>query len=486
MIYKIIALYCFIVLVSQSFLYAETCSETIPQGQTETCNAITQYGITWKLAENEIVGQFITGDYWVVDSGDGVTVTSVSPQYNAGKNGSMINPVPQGPQGFDSGAENFSNSAVVSFPTTLHAGDAILSSVSRLPEDSADLTGGGLGSNHIIKTVSVLTILSSPPPPGSFRPSYCDRSQKLYNLGQVDASILPQLTPPLPPTAASRHERNLERPWILFGNDWQARSIHPYDNMPSYHRFVGKALSEASMFLVTNSTEKEKTLARFIQVGIDYYYTKSADSSTWLWPVIFTGILLNEPEMYNFWVENQSFIPRSREGDKIYYIGERAEARTSTIIPKGQTWVNWKTKEGNFVAFAKQIGQEHEHLHPSEWSDTDKKNESYRANLDVDPWIGMHLSSMLIDRTHPLDIRSKFVRPQAWDYTDRWMEDGFTSSNYLDTERTYLQEMEATGFTIDHSYNSSGFSWIDAMWQAYRNYPRRLFRNVRLHTEVEP
>lgn len=436
--------------------------------EDQTTQVIQQYGITWNFSDPVKYGQFVNGDYWIIDDGEGVTVSTVSPAFQDGKNGSMINPIPRGKQGFDIGARNFDSQLVASFPLQLKVGDALLSSVSRIPEDKVDLAGNGLGDHHFLKTVAVLTVLATPPPVGSLRPSYCDRDQKLYNIKNINENILPQLHPPIAPKDPSTYERYFQRPWILFGDDWNGRSIHPYDNMPGYHRVVGKMLSDTCMFLMTDSNDKKSTIINFIQTGIDYYYTKAADTSTWLWPVVFTGLLLNEESLYNYWIENPSLIPRTREGDKLYYIGERATTRKSSIIGEGKTWVDWKTPEGKYVAFAKQAGQEHEHLHPSEWTDLDRKNEAYRANLDVDPWIGMHLSSMLTAKASSINVREKFNRPQAWDYSDRWMKDGFTTEKYADTEKTYLEVMNATGFTPYQTYNSSGFEWINAMWKAYR------------------
>ena len=64
-----------------------------------SATSITQYGITWTFDTNYTTGQFINGDYWVIDSGNGVKIINISPGHSThpttGKaiNGSMINPV---------------------------------------------------------------------------------------------------------------------------------------------------------------------------------------------------------------------------------------------------------------------------------------------------------------------------------------------------------------------------------------------------------
>ena len=44
-----------------------------PPGQYGTTKSIQQYGITWSFADSVKYGQFVNGDYWVVDPGNGIT-----------------------------------------------------------------------------------------------------------------------------------------------------------------------------------------------------------------------------------------------------------------------------------------------------------------------------------------------------------------------------------------------------------------------------
>src|ERR1035437_3947073 len=52
-------------------------------------NSVSQYGITWTFDKTTPVGQFITGDYYVVGA---VTITTIDPAPKPGRNGSMLNP----------------------------------------------------------------------------------------------------------------------------------------------------------------------------------------------------------------------------------------------------------------------------------------------------------------------------------------------------------------------------------------------------------
>src|SRR5690606_2419404 len=71
-----------------------------PPGEQTTASEITYFGVTWTLSSSATVGQYVTGDWWVYDPGGGITVQSVSPAPGSGVNGSMINPVSGGQQGF--------------------------------------------------------------------------------------------------------------------------------------------------------------------------------------------------------------------------------------------------------------------------------------------------------------------------------------------------------------------------------------------------
>jgi len=443
----------------------------IKELNTVTTNSLTQYGVTWAFSEEVEYGQFVTGDYYVVDNnGFGVTVVSVSPLSEGGENGSMINPVPGAGQGFTASGYDYKPELTVNFPIELHAGDALLSSISKDGTESLNWAGKTISSQSRIKTVAVLTVLSKHPPSGTFRPSYSDRSQTLYNINQIDLSVLPNK--PITATSPSLGylERGMERPWVLLGDDWKSRSVHPLENMFNYHQNIGEFLSEVTLLLTTDLPNKELLINRFIQVGIDYYYNPS-DSSAWAWPLVFTGLLLNEPDMYNFWINNPE-IRRARGHEKLYYPENVVEATKSAIIPVDQTWVDWASPSGKYVAFRKQVGQEYEHLHPSEWVclAPDCKAEIYRSQHDIHPLIGLTLSSILVDSQVPADVNAMLAHDPIRDYADRWMSNIFKTGIYGASSKTYIQEVQDnTDFTVWYYMQGSGGSkFIDEMWGAYR------------------
>jgi hypothetical protein len=66
-------------------------------------DSITQYGITWNFNAPVEIGQFVTGDYYVVGP---CTITSITPMPGDGRNGSELNPaLNDSKSGYDSRVE---------------------------------------------------------------------------------------------------------------------------------------------------------------------------------------------------------------------------------------------------------------------------------------------------------------------------------------------------------------------------------------------
>ncbi len=443
----------------------------------QAATSVTKGSITWTFDGDYVVGQFVTGDWYVVAS-SGLSIINVSPASLDGRNGSMVNPVPGVGQALDSTGRDYESVLAVSFPLFLSPNDSLISSIS-IGTETTNWVGRNFNSSVKLKAVAILTVLSSIPDSGTFRPCISDVNKTLYNIGQINYSVLPEksmqnITNPVHASfdTIEYFERGLEHPWVLFGADWQARAIHPIDHMYDYHEQIGFFLSEAMLLLMTNVQDKTTLLHRFIQTGIDYYHSGTADSSVWAAPVVATGLLINEPDMYNFWIDNPD-TRTSRGHEKLYYIGDRNEPGASSIIAEGETWVDWVSEEGKYVAFSKQNGEEYEHLHPSEWTcySPHCKSEVYRTQHDVYPLIGMALTTILLDRKTDLDVNAMLNHDPIRDYSDRWMSNVFEADIYGDTGRTYREEMEYhTDFTIySYRYGSGGSAFVNDMWDNYRD-----------------
>jgi len=433
-------------------------------GGGEEVDEITQYGITWTFSTDVTAGQFVNGDWWVLDEGSGVTVSSVSPGTSGGRNGSMINPEVGTDQGFDDRASGgtYDSGLNVSFPLSLEGGDALLSSISRASE-SGDWDGANIDSKAKLNTVAVLTIVDSVPPADAFRPSYMDRSQTIYRASDIDYESIPELD-----TAGITFEsgvdleyceRGLERPWMLFISDWMGRDLHPHQNQKGYHREVGKFLSKATLMLVTDLEDKETLINRYVQLGIDYYYVGIqgyGDSTYYVAPVVIAGHFLDDSDMMDAFI-NDDILSMPRDYADFYYYADRNDTTTSSIVPAGETWSGHTVFFRNNLA----INRGYEHLHPSEWYLTSKgedeafKDEDYRIGQDSKQHVGMILAAMI------LDLQTEWDHNATFDYMDRWMDDADPAAEYA-----ILSIYDAGALQADKSSDSS---FIDDMWDLYRS-----------------
>jgi hypothetical protein len=149
--------------------------------RVEKTDAITQYGITWKLSKPAEVGKFVTGDYYVV--GD-CEVVSIAPPPGNGRNGSELNPpLDDDHSGYDSREEGHRYDAKMGTPLPIHMkpGDALISTISVSDAEWKTVPRWlrkSVKSPCPVKSACVLTCLASAVPEDAFRPSYCDRSQK--------------------------------------------------------------------------------------------------------------------------------------------------------------------------------------------------------------------------------------------------------------------------------------------------------------------
>ena len=427
---------------------------------TELTDEITQYGITWTFSENVTAGQFVTGDWWILDEGSGVPLTTVFPAPGSGRNGSMLNPVSGGNHPFDNRVRASYNEALgATFPLDLSAGDSLVSTISR-GNETGDWASANIDSKVQVKTAAVLTVLDAIPPADAFRPAYTDRTHTIYRTSQIDYDSIPALDTTNITTTHNLdyYERGLERPWMVFVYEWPGRDVHPHQNMKGYHRYIGEFLSEASLMILTDLENKKTLIDRYVQLGIEYYYagtTGLADSSYYVAPVIISGRFLGNSGMMNAFV-NDNILATPRDYPDFYYYADRNDTTTSSIVPAGETW------SGHTVFFRNNLAANrgYEHLHPSEWNLTvggdseSQKDEDYRIGQDTHQHVGMVLAARI------LDLQTEWNHDPTFDMMDRWVNDADTTAEF-----NILSQYDSGAVK---AVNSSRNDFIDAMWHRYR------------------
>ena len=255
-----------------------------------TAGSLSQFGITWTFDKVYEYGQYCNGDYWVKGP---VTITAINPPSveSGGRtmNGAMINPQPGGDfkQGYDSHGKDASGtySAANNAALNIGNGKTLAVPVNSSLVSSISHTDPGLWPQ--LKTAAVLTVVSSAPAAGSFRPPYCGTDKQSYfSKDQLDYTILNKVqTVPGAPTLAEL-ERKVARPWLDHHQSYLMGRFQPGDNMASYGQDIGYNYGLCGMGLnldwgTGSDSLKEKLYIGMVQVGIDLYGAYKAGLS---WP----------------------------------------------------------------------------------------------------------------------------------------------------------------------------------------------------------
>ncbi len=246
--------------------------------------AVTQGEITWTFDQAYECGQFVNGDWWVLDDGGGVTVDSVSPAPTGSgssyRNGTMKNPTPGTVLGYDGRLPGYNAGQNVSYPAALAGGDA-LCSVKSIESSAGQVDVSGytivLDDHCFITDAAVLTCLSTAPPADAFRPAYFTGATKtIHRVADMAAQLasLPTLgKETLYPTDLGVIADQVARVWLDHYSGFNGRKMHPIFNMPNYGREINEVTAVAALVLVSDYPLAEKlSIARgLVQIGIDCY-----------------------------------------------------------------------------------------------------------------------------------------------------------------------------------------------------------------------
>lgn len=452
----------------------------------ERAREISQYGITWTFDREVSVGRFVNGDYYVVGP---ATIVEIDPPPLIGaevpaaeldrleqsprrkgrhvRNGSMVNPLARSEVGFDSGIRNYFNPDLVDVPPIdLRPGDCIVSTISLKVGEQSRFPyhgdGGHREKRHSspVKTAAVLTCLAEAVPSDAFRPSYGDRERKLYLARDLKRDLLPTLKPPANTPALSTWIRVYQRPWInpcFFGFE------QPMENMPYYGQWVGQASSMAGLLLMLDlkPEAKEELLINVVQVGIDYWGLVRNHHPGWQgwgghgsgrkFPIVFAGILLGDDEMaaptrtfpaVEFGEDNQTMYGDGWTGATALFAGHSG-IQSATGKPERPKWGPY------------------EHLHPSEWTESQLQSEEYRRANASSSWVGQALVIRLLGK------EDCWGHDAFFDYVDRWMTESGDREHRLEIMKHHP---EFRGKPTDRVgwQGQTAEPFVESMWNRYR------------------
>ena len=284
--------------------------------------SVSQFGITWTFNGNYTTGQYANGDYWVVGP---VTIVGISPVSTnlAGwiNNGSQLNPAIASTQGYDSSMAYMIYDAA---KNAARPGGSDLSAANPLVITSGSLVStvsvATTNNRPQVKAAAILTVVSSAPAAGAFRPPPVGSDKTSYwNKSNLNYSILKSLAPVSGTPALATVVAHFERPWLEQNGEWTARYIHPVDNQPDYGRDMAHQLAEGLLSLHLNytPTQKETLYVRLVQYGIDIYGAVKGGS---VWrdlgghnpgrkmPMILAGLALNDTNILAYANAGDHFI----------------------------------------------------------------------------------------------------------------------------------------------------------------------------------
>lgn len=439
--------------------------ETIPeQGETFDAAKIFQGSITWTFDSDYAVGQFANGDYYVF-APDGVTITNISPAWDGSRNGAMLNPYGD-TQGYHASAYKYSASSNVAdnIPLTLMPGDILVST-----------TGGGTNKSYVHEA-AILTIVSSIPPSGSFRPGYSSNGSVVHNFSTLEDnySYLKKLQPTASTPSLATIEDLFARPWIDHLPGWTCRYIHPSNNMPDYGEDMSTDIGIGALMLHLNFTneEKKRLLINYVQLGIDLYsaavknngwQADGGHSSGRKWPILFAGIMLSDTNMKTIGQKSGAYALEGTfgsppadyihfgEDDQTFYV-----TQDEINITNGSTWDPDIRSGPGYPYTSGMIGMPEwgiRHANSPENSDS-AWYAQYRDCCTAIAWNGFVMAA------HIMDAKTLWNHDALFDYQDRYMaltNGGSDPFGYSVTE-------ESSGWR-----SSSDFT--EEMWDTYRlNY----------------
>lgn len=395
----------------------------------QSASAISQYGVTWTFDREYPVGRFITGDYWVLGP---ATVTAISPGPAAGRNGSMVNPMPGRTQAYDRRNSGYAPSLLKTPPFVLSPGESLVSTISLESYPYVDLMGRSIRPDHgYTRSAAILTCVGSRPDPNAFRPPYVGHEKKTYLKTRLRRDRLPRL--PIPATAPdlATLERYFERPWIDHLAGWSSRLMHPADNMPNYGRELATVVGDAALALCLDypDDQKERLLIGLVQVGIDNYHSALLNKHLWSadgghmigrkFPILFAGWLLDDPDM-------SALNGYDVQEDMTTHFG----GRTQTL------WTGWQNSGHPYAAnvlYLYRDGKDtagnpwnHENYPPRDWGSPPfpnnpgspqypyEKHDAYRRLVSA-ALPGQTIAARI------LGLKSLWNHDAYFSYVDRWM-----------------------------------------------------------------
>ena len=426
--------------------------------------SVTKDSITWTFDGDYVVGQFISGDWYVVAPG-GLQVTGISATGGEVLLGTMKNPTTGADQGYDTDIPEYDSALNVglNLPLSLIVGDMIIS--------TTDYQGS---DEHLrIEQAAILTVLSSAPLAGSFRPGYCDTDRTIFNASDIDYGLLASLTPTASTPSLSVVADLVARPWIDHIGGWTGRYVHPNFNMDDYGREIANDVGTVALVANLNYSQVEKApiVNGLTQIGIDFYSIVKAGGE---WsangghatgrklPILFAGTLLNDIDMKSIGQKSGDYALEGSfgnppadyinfgEDDQTFYVTQDDVDCSHNV---GCAW-DPDDRGGTPTPYTSEM------IGMPEWGirhvyqpfrDNSLWTAVYRQSSNGGAWVGFVLAA------HIMELKGLWNHDVLFDYYDR----------YVPISRG---EVDPFGYTVPGEEAGSGpGAFFGEMWDTYRD-----------------
>jgi len=420
-----------------------------------TCSSINQNGITWIFDHAYECGQFVNGDWWVIGP---VTINSQTPAWDGIKNGAMLDP-PTGTyiEGYDTRGSSYymtyDNSLRVSFPTTISSG--VKSLISVIGVASYD---PNVGQKSFIDNAAVLTVVNSAPSVNSFRPPFVAGAKPIYDNSSVNYALIPSYSPP--PTALNL-TGVMNMPWLNYGSrTFGEENMMPMKDMygTAYPPYGSDSIvGQMSMMMMLNTANRVSYINKLIQLGIDDYAKANTTKDPWmaaggygmdhLWPILFSGIMLDNTTMKNIGRSTFTYTPGYRFAEQgwTYYNNKNVVMFGSDECSSGySTWAactsNCMCRDPNGVLF------------PENMPNGGAYRQVISRNFPPEA-----LAMRMLEPS--LGTMTLFNHPSFFDYADYWAAN-CKSYDWTPCSSGYITDL--------YGFGGTGNGFMQYMWDTYR------------------
>ncbi len=411
-----------------------TNTDTVLATNPESISSVTRHEITWTFDTNYTVGQYVNGDFWVLDPGSGVVISSMTPAIVGDRHGWEVNPSPtDDAQGFDSGISLYDDTLIPTLPYTASGGESIAKTISnQTGRTDTEITNCYTDLDYqCLDTAAILTVVSSTPTGNGaaiFRPPYVGTDKPNYSVDDLFTDRLTNIDLTTTSTVTYSYiESFLERVQFDHESGMVGRHLHPTLNMRegSYTPKMTKKYHEGIMLLLLDDTLENKLplLKKIVQAGIDFYHSGAEGKE---WPgggghtagvsglIAFTAYMFDDADMKQ--------LVADYETAGTWHENWMLETNSAGVPLYGRT--DYQTEDGYWEFLAQTTSHTHvERYDPYRYIDSGC---SYWSPINGYQLIVSPIWKMSATVLKALpDIKDFWPATELVTYTERWVNTGF-------------------------------------------------------------